>query len=69
MSLIVQKNLNDAFAECFEIYGASTLKSRAIPNLEDGMQPVNRRILWSMYQEGGTNFKKAAAYVGSCMSG
>ena len=65
---IIEKPLGDAFSECFEIYGASTLKSRAIPNVEDGLTPVNRRILWTFHQEGASNFKKAAFYVGGALS-
>ena len=65
---IIEKPLGDAFSECFEIYGASTLKSRAIPNVEDGLTPVNRRILWTFHQEGASNFKKAASFVGNCLA-
>ena len=48
----------------------SVITSRAIPDLRDGLKPVHRRILWSMYQEGNTPdkpHKKSATTVGYVM--
>jgi DNA gyrase/topoisomerase IV subunit A len=66
--IITDKPLDEAFAEAYAIYGASTLISRAIPSLEDGMTPVNRRILYTFHKEGVTGFKKAAYYTGAIIS-
>ena len=48
----------------------SVITSRAIPDLRDGLKPVHRRILWSMYEEGNTPDKphrKSATTVGYVM--
>ena len=48
----------------------SVITSRAIPDLRDGLKPVHRRILWSMYEEGNTPEKphrKSATTVGNVM--
>ena len=48
----------------------SVITSRAIPDLRDGLKPVHRRILWSMYEEGNTPdkpHKKSATTVGYVM--
>ena len=62
--MIIKQEIEKAFGDSFSIYGASTLISRAIPSVEDGLTPVNRRILYSFYNENITSFKKAAYYVG-----
>ena len=48
----------------------SVITSRAIPDLRDGLKPVHRRILWSMFEEGNTPDKphtKSATTVGYVM--
>lgn len=48
----------------------SVIKSRALPDLRDGLKPVHRRILWSMYESGYTPdkpHKKSAKTVGEVM--
>ena len=42
--------VNTSFME----YSMSVIKSRALPDLRDGLKPVHRRILWSMYESGYT---------------
>lgn len=52
-------------------YAVSVLEDRAIPDYRDGMNPVNRRILWSSYQLGVRNTSKpvkAARIVGDCFA-
>ena len=48
-------------------YASYVIKDRAIPDVDDGMKPVQRRILWAMHRvdDGGT--KKAAFVVGEVM--
>ena len=51
-------------------YSLSVIKSRALPDLRDGLKPVHRRILWSMYESGYTPDKphrKSAKTVGEVM--
>ncbi len=57
-------------SESFLAYGLSVITARAIPDVRDGLKPVQRRILWSMLQMGlrpGTSFRKAARVVGDTM--
>ena len=58
--------ISDSFID----YSMSVITSRAIPDLRDGLKPVHRRILWSMYEEGNTPdkpHKKSATTVGYVM--
>ena len=51
-------------------YSVSVIASRALPDLRDGLKPVHRRILWSMYESGYTPDKphrKSAKTVGEVM--
>ena len=65
--------INDIVSEVkdsFLDYSMSVITSRAIPDLRDGLKPVHRRILWSMYEEGNTPdkpHKKSATTVGYVM--
>lgn len=66
-------NINDIVSEVktsFLDYSMSVITSRAIPDLRDGLKPVHRRILWSMFEEGNTPdkpHKKSATTVGYVM--
>ncbi|MBR4350782.1 MAG: DNA gyrase subunit A [Bacilli bacterium] len=51
-------------------YSMSVIVARALPDLRDGLKPVHRRILWSMYESGYTPdkpHKKSARIVGDVM--
>jgi len=67
------KQENDIYEEVktsFLDYSMSVITSRALPDLRDGLKPVNRRILWSMYKSGYTPDKphrKSAKTVGEVM--
>ena len=68
-----QMKENDIVAEIeksFIDYSMSVIVSRALPDLRDGLKPVHRRILWSMY-ESGYNYdkphRKSARIVGDVM--
>jgi DNA gyrase subunit A len=65
---IIPMDLEDACDEYFTTYGGSVLLGRAIPAVEDGLTPVNRRILYTMDEENISNFKKGAYYNGMIMS-
>ncbi len=62
----IVKEVSDSFLE----YSMSVIKARALPDLRDGLKPVHRRILWSMYETGYTPDKphrKSATTVGYVM--
>ena len=62
----IVSEISDSFLD----YSMSVITSRAIPDLRDGLKPVHRRILWSMYEEGNTPdkpHKKSATTVGYVM--
>jgi topoisomerase-4 subunit A len=46
-------------------YAVSTVKARALPEIADGLKPVQRRILYAM--QGATSFSKCARYVGEVL--
>jgi topoisomerase-4 subunit A len=48
-------------------YAVSTVKARALPEVADGLKPVQRRILFSMNQAGTPGFAKCARYVGEVL--
>src|ERR1700736_1714933 len=51
-------------------YAMSVIVSRALPDVRDGLKPVQRRILYSMYDQGmtpGARFQKCAAIVGEVL--
>ena len=63
-------NIVDEVKTSFLEYSMSVIKSRALPDLRDGLKPVHRRILWSMYESGYTPDKphrKSAKTVGEVM--
>ena len=47
-------NIVDEVKTSFMEYSMSVIASRALPDLRDGLKPVHRRILWSMYESGYT---------------
>jgi topoisomerase-4 subunit A len=48
-------------------YAVSTVKARALPEIADGLKPVQRRILYAMGEAGATGFAKCARYVGEVL--
>ena len=65
-----KNNIVDEVKTSFMEYSMSVIKSRALPDLRDGLKPVHRRILWSMYESGYTPDKphrKSAKTVGEVM--
>jgi len=65
-----ENNIVNEVQDSFLDYSMSVITSRAIPDLRDGLKPVHRRILWSMYEEGNTPdkpHKKSATTVGYVM--
>jgi topoisomerase IV subunit A len=48
-------------------YASYVIRDRAIPNLGDGLKPVQRRILWALHEKDDGRFIKVANVVGHCM--
>src|SRR3954470_15411306 len=48
-------------------YASYVIRDRAIPNLADGLKPVQRRILWSLHEKDDGRFIKVATICGYCM--
>jgi len=67
---LLENNIVSEVSSSFLDYSVSVITSRAIPDLRDGLKPVHRRILWSMFEEGNTPdkpHKKSATTVGYVM--
>ena len=64
------KNIVEEMETSFLEYSMSVIVARALPDLRDGLKPVHRRILYSMYESGYTpdkQFRKSAKTVGEVM--
>ena len=67
---LAENNIVEEVKRSFLDYSMSVITSRAIPDLRDGLKPVHRRILWSMFNSGYTPDKphrKSAKTVGEVM--
>ena len=67
---LTENNIVSEVSSSFLEYSMSVITDRALPDLRDGLKPVNRRILWSMYESGYTPDKphrKSAKTVGEVM--
>ena len=70
MDKLEQNNIVNEVKDSFLEYSMSVIVSRALPDLRDGLKPVHRRILYSMYESGYTPdkpHKKSARIVGDVM--
>ncbi len=70
MDRLEQNNIVKEVKDSFIDYSMSVITARAIPDLRDGLKPVHRRILYSMYESGYTPdkpHKKSAKTVGEVM--
>ncbi|WP_343391869.1 DNA gyrase subunit A [Candidatus Amarobacter glycogenicus] len=62
--------IEDEMRTSYLDYAMSVIVSRALPDVRDGLKPVQRRILWGMFEGGSratTAYKKSAATVGEVM--
>ena len=67
---ITQSNLVDEMEASYIEYAMSVIVGRALPDVRDGLKPVHRRILYTMYESGLTSdkpFKKSATCVGDVL--
>ena len=70
MDKIIENNVVNEVESSFIRYSMSVIMARALPDLRDGLKPVHRRILYSMYESGYTPDKphrKSARIVGDVM--
>ena len=62
--------LEEVMGERFGRYSKYIIQERALPDIRDGLKPVQRRILYAMYKDNNTYdkpYKKAAKAVGTLM--
>lgn len=65
---VMELPLEDVIGDRFGRYSKYIIQDRALPDARDGLKPVQRRILYAMYQEGNTSdkpFRKSAKTVGN----
>ena len=70
MKNIIKDNIDEILKSRYLSYAVSTIISRSLPDLRDGLKPVHRRIIYSMYLlklYNNSPFKKSARIVGDVM--
>ncbi len=70
MDKLLQKNIVDEINKSFLDYSMSVIVARALPDLRDGLKPVHRRILYTMFEDSLTPdkpFRKSATTVGAVL--
>lgn len=67
---IEKREITAELREAYLDYAMSVIVSRALPDVRDGLKPVQRRILWAMWETGlkaGVKYRKSAAVVGEVL--
>ena len=67
---ITESNLVEEMEKSYIEYAMSVIVGRALPDVRDGLKPVHRRILYTMYEDGLTSdkkYKKSATTVGAVL--
>ena len=67
---IIERDIEDEMKTAYIDYAMSVIVSRALPDVRDGLKPVHRRILYTLYEEGMTpdkKYQKSANAVGAVM--
>jgi len=67
---IIPSEISREMRSSFLDYAISVIVARALPDVRDGLKPVHRRILYTMYEDGlnhSAKFKKSAAIVGDAL--
>lgn len=70
-SNVIFKSMKDVFHDSMMPYAEYVILDRALPRVEDGLKPVQRRILFTMHNLGlnpDKPFRKSAAVVGDCLA-
>jgi DNA gyrase subunit A len=71
MADIQKREITKELRESYLDYAMSVIVSRALPDVRDGLKPVQRRILWAMWEMGldhSSKFRKCANVVGEVMA-
>ena len=67
---LIQKDIEQEMKDAYLDYSMSVIASRALPDVRDGLKPVHRRILYTMYGNGlypEREFRKCADTVGNVL--
>ena len=67
---LIEKEISEEMKESYIDYAMSVIVSRALPDVRDGLKPVQRRILYAMYEMGlrhNSKFRKSAAVTGEVL--
>ena len=67
---IIEKDIESEMKNSYIDYAMSVIVSRALPDVRDGLKPVHRRILYTMYEDGLTPdkpYRKSATTVGDVL--
>lgn len=67
---IYKVKIEDELVSSYLSYSLSVIIGRAIPDIRDGLKPVQRRIIWTMWEENiksNSQHRKSAKIVGSCI--
>ena len=67
----LEREISEELQESYLDYAMSVIVSRALPDARDGLKPVQRRILWAMWEDGlrhDAKFRKSANVVGTTMA-
>ncbi len=70
MNKLFRENIDNILSQKYLSYAISTIVSRSLPDVRDGLKPVHRRIIYSMYQLklfNSSSYKKSARIVGDVM--
>src|SRR3979409_1487801 len=70
LGTVLNRSLQEEMQTSYMEYAMSVIISRALPEVRDGLKPVQRRILYAMNGAGatsGTRYKKCAAFVGDVL--
>jgi len=68
---LIEREITEEMKSAYIDYAMSVIISRAIPDVRDGLKPVQRRILYAMYEDGlkaESKFKKSASIIGSVLA-
>lgn len=71
MSNVEKREIVTELQESYLDYAMSVIVQRALPDVRDGLKPVHRRVLWTMWETGNTassKFNKSANAVGTTMA-
>jgi len=70
LGTVLTRSLQEEMQTSYMEYAMSVIISRALPEVRDGLKPVQRRILYAMHQSGataGSRHRKCAAFVGDVL--